>query len=156
MDSTGYSSVVVLYDKPEHCRECPVSLYCLAGRSLNHAAEKYNRWRVSGCIRCNAVHFHIEGKHYICTNIRKGLHPRVHPLFHLWDTETQEVEGQNWVMGAIADSDGNCENTPELQSCAKAFPNVPYKKHDCIAQYRNEAKSREEFLSKVNITYIDD
>lgn len=151
MDSTESSNLVIL-DKPEDCRSCPVSLYCLAGRSLNHAAEEYNRWHVSGCTRCNAVHFYINDVHHICTNIRDGLHPRVHPLFPTWDAHTA-TEGGAWVMGAIADEDGNCENTPDLKSCAKAFPFVPYVKHDCVAQYRNEAKSREEFLKRVEVTY---
>lgn len=129
------SSKVVVLSEPNDCRQCPVSLFCLAGRSLNHMGELYNDYDVSGCLRCNAVHFHIDDVHHICTNIRDGLHPRVHPLFPVWDPDT-ESDGGRWVMGAIADDDGNCSNTPEHMTCAKHFRPVSFKKFDCAVMHK--------------------
>jgi hypothetical protein len=139
VSTRSFEQAVIVLETEEDCKRCPMSLRCLAGQSLNFDEVDpplHNPIGVGACDRCMAVHFLNAGQYYVCTNIRRGLHPRSHPAFPVWDA-AEANEGEHWVMGAVSSENGHSTPPPEHLTCKRHFKYIPHKKFDCAVMWKN-------------------
>lgn len=75
--TSSFEQAVIVLEIEEDCKRCPMSLRCLAGKSLNYKdGLDYNAGATTICLNCYAIHFMVNGQYYVCINIKQGLYLR--------------------------------------------------------------------------------